>query len=84
VTSIKWRGREVEHPVLRALVATWAVLMVILGLILIALTFLVFIPLSIPVHFLLKLCGRRGFVKWDATHTNFSYEIGRDGFRRAP
>lgn len=77
-TSIKFNSKEVQNPVVRILVAAlviicpvvlvavfgFVVLPIILGLIVLAFV------LIVPLHFILRLCGRRGFyVRGGNSHT---------------
>lgn len=78
--SVKWNGKEVENPILRVLVLIWVAGSVTFGILCLVLVFAIVIPLSIPVHFILKLCHRRGFVKLEGN--SFSYDVGLDGFRK--
>lgn len=55
--------------------------MFIAGMALLLLTLFILIPLSIPVHLILKLLGRRGFVYWHGD--TFDYTVSGDGFRKA-
>jgi len=67
--SVKYKGKEIEHPLARILalavvVISLVVLIAVFGLVVLPVTLgivlLAFI-LTIPLHFILKLCGRRGF-----------------------
>lgn len=68
-TSIKFNGKEVQNPIIRILVVILAIVCVViliaaLGLgavfIILGLISLTFV-LTVPLHFILRLCGRRGF-----------------------
>lgn len=75
--SIKWRGREVQNPVLRFLTAAIVTVGVAFGMIVLVLT----LPLTLPLHFVLRLFGRRGF----ATITEeggITYAVELEGFKR--
>jgi hypothetical protein len=68
-TSIKFNGKEVQNPVARILIVLIAMfgfvmLPIIIGVIALA------VVLTIPLHFILRLCGRRGFcVREGNSHT---------------
>jgi hypothetical protein len=81
MTSVKWRGREVENPILRKLVGVYAIVMATFGMVFVIVFFVIVMPLSYPFHLLLRVFGRKGFVEWDGR--NFSYNIGKEGFKRA-
>lgn len=76
--SIKYKGKEIEHPLARMLAFAFVtiflvVLIAVFGFVVLPVTLgivaLVFI-LTIPLHFILKLCGRRGFyVREGNSHT---------------
>lgn len=77
MTSIKFNGREIQNPVIKVLVVVAlamccaiavvfgsVMIPVILGLIVLALV------LTIPLHLILRICGRRGFYVRDGNkHT---------------
>ena len=77
-TSIKFNGKEVQNPAARILVA---VLVIICAVVLVAVFGFVMLPiilglialafvLTVPLHFILWLCGRRGFyVREGNSHT---------------
>ena len=88
VMSVTWRGREVENPALRQLAAVATIVLgavtapvgLIVTVIGLALT-AVLLPLSFPLHLMLRLLGRRGFieVEWGRVR----YAVERQGFRKA-
>lgn len=83
-TSIKWRGREVQNPVLRKLLGSAAILLGLLSLCwwLVCIVFVFAMsPLLVPLHFALKAVGRRGFVAYKDDGT-FVIEVSRRGFKR--
>ena len=73
--SIKFNDKEVQNPVARVLVAGFAIICSIAlittlpFLILLGLIMLIFV--TVPLHFILRLCGRRGFYiqEGDDSHT---------------
>lgn len=88
VVNVTWRGREVEAPVVRQLAALAALVLApvtafvglavaVVGLALTA----ALIPLTFPLHLVLRLLGRRGFV--DVERGRVRYAVEREGFRRA-
>jgi hypothetical protein len=95
--SVQWKGREIENPILRFLVGFCAmvlsfvalmaamlaiplsVIMGVLGVLVMA----VLIPVSFPLHLVLRLLGRKGFLSTGESE-GFSYVIDTDAFRKAP
>jgi hypothetical protein len=88
VVSVTCRGREVETPVLRQLAAVAAIVlgsvMALVGLIVAVLGFAitaVLVPLSLPLHLVLRMLGRKGFIEVQSGRMRFAVE--REGFRKA-
>lgn len=93
-TSIKFNGKEVRNPILRGLAITAAVLVVVgfpflligiwgLSLGLIAVGVGIAIPialLTIPLHFILRALGRRGFYTYD--ERTLSWEVNSKVFAK--
>lgn len=93
-SSVRYNGREVENPVMRVVVAVVAmtlavgVLGIALFAILPAVTFIfgLFVLLgavvlaSLPLHFLLRALGRRGFV--ERSSGSVKVEISSKGFHK--
>lgn len=87
--SVTWRGREIERPLLRQLAAVTAI---VLGAVMapVALIVAVFgaaftavlVALTFPLHLVLRLLGRRGFL--DVEGGRVRYAVERRGFREAP
>lgn len=77
-TSIKFNGKEVQNPFARVLVALLVVvviaivlfLLVTVGLIVLPAIMLGLVVITLPLHIILKLSGRRGFyIREGDTHT---------------
>jgi hypothetical protein len=79
-TSVKFRGREVQDPVLRKLVIALLVVMAAVFWVL----FLVLSPLLLITHFALKAVGRHGFVYRTLDGRNYSIAVDSRGFRKVP
>jgi len=88
VMSVTWRVREVQNPALRQLAAVATIVLgaimapvgtivAVLGLSLTA----VLLPLSLPLHLVLRLLGRRGFIGVEGGRVRYAVE--RQGFREA-
>lgn len=86
-TSIKFNDKEVKNPVLRIVVAGFViicgiVLVVIFGFSLLFVTLgllgLGFV-LTVPLHFILRFCGRRGFYVREGNNYTWTTE---GAFRR--
>jgi hypothetical protein len=89
VTSIEWRGREVESPLVRRLALAFVILfgaaLLVAGVTVAVIgTFLTLFlaVLSLPLHLVLRLLGRRGFFTASAGRARFALGLG--GFRKAP
>jgi hypothetical protein len=80
--SVTFRDKEVQNPVLRILIGISAIFMVLLGVVLMIISLFIIIPLSIPVHFLLRVCGRAGFTDHHSDGT-FSYNVTTAGFHKS-
>jgi predicted small lipoprotein YifL len=85
--SIKFRGKEVRNPVLRAILgavlAVLGVLTAVISVLVAALAVLALVitsPVWILVHFALTACGRKGFIQRSPGHINI--KVGADGFRK--
>lgn len=82
---VKYKGREVCNPLARVLITIFALcyaaVAIAFGVALVLLS-LVVLPITLPLHLLLRLFGRRGFfyVKPGGT---FTYAIGPGAFGRA-
>jgi hypothetical protein len=84
--SIKWGDKEVVNPVARAALISAAVVVVaplMLAMFAVVFALLALVALSLPFHFLLILCGRRGFLQRDPADGGPNYVVGAAGFRRA-
>lgn len=88
VMSVTWRGREIENPALRQLAAVATIVlggaMAPVGLIVavLGLAFTaVLLPLTFPLHLVLRLLGRRGFIEVKGGRVRYAVE--RQGFREA-
>lgn len=78
--SVKWRGEEVQNPILRVLFII-AIIPAMTALIVICLPLMVVLFfLSLPVHGGLLLFGRKGFVVCEGD--TYSYTVGWQGFER--
>lgn len=78
--SVQFRGKEVRNPVLRKVVGT---IVIVIGVPLTLLMFALMIalsPLIILTHYVLRACGRKGFVFNDGNH--FAISVNAQGFRR--
>jgi len=83
MTSITWNGREIHNPALRVLAALWAVtggILAVAGVTIMVGVMMVTFPIWLPVDWLLKHYGRRGFAVREAD--KFSLEFTREAFRR--
>lgn len=81
--NVEWKGREVESPMLRPLVAFGAIVIGCLGAFITAALAAIVIPFSLPLHLLLRMLGRRGFLV-RGEGWRFSYAVDLGGFRKAP
>jgi type IV secretory pathway component VirB8 len=57
--SIKFNGKEIRNPLLRAVASLFTLL--VAGMVIVVTVLL--LPVIIPVHFLLRAVGRRGFAQ---------------------
>jgi hypothetical protein len=77
---VSWRGREVESPTVRAVITAFAIVVgsfaAALGILLAG----ILIAVSLPLHPLLRLLGREGFLTVE--DGRLTYAVGRRGFRR--
>lgn len=78
--SVRYRGREVEHPAARVLVIVFAMGGACVGVLGAALFLFVGLPLCLLLHGPLRLLGRRGTVRSDGT--TFVIRLDREAFRR--
>ena len=72
--KITWNNHEIRNPILRlgaALVVFFMCIVVLPAMVIV----------SLPIHLLLLLCGRRGFTK-TGDDGRLNYSIDSDGFRR--
>ncbi len=88
----KWKGKEVRNPLLRMILGLFGVCLgfwgVCLGLAAVALAFvavaviIVTVPLWLPIHFILRWSGRKGFI---INHPDGKYSviISNEGFHKA-
>jgi hypothetical protein len=82
-TSVKWKGREVQYPVLRVVRGTIVALGGLLplcgglavGVLLCALS-----PLLAILHFILKAMGRRGFIT--RANGDIKIDVSSSGFHK--
>ena len=81
--NVEWRGREVENPVLRPLVAFAAVAVGCLAASMAIARAAIVIPASLPVHLVLRALGRKGFLT-TREGLRFSYRVDLEGFRKLP
>lgn len=81
--SVKFRDREVHHPLLRKLVTvfvlTSAAVAVPLGIAWLFL-WMFLTPVWLPLHFALKALGRRGFV--EQSPSGLKIDVSLNGFRK--
>lgn len=90
-TSIKYNGKEVQNPLARRVIMVVLLLALLsLGVVfffvgfalpVIFLIFLALFVLSIPLHFILRVLGRRGFYA-NNSNGGFSWIIGTNSFAR--
>lgn len=83
MTSVTWNGREVQNPILRFIVATVAICFGLLGVLfalLVVALLIVLLPITIPLHFLLRACNRKGFFRNDQGKATYSVDV--QSFRR--
>lgn len=73
--SVKWRDREVRGPLARVLITAWCVLWAFITIMLI----ISMIPIWLPLDWLLRRLGRRGFIIEDR---GLVIELAPNGFRR--
>lgn len=79
--SVKWRDKEVTKQPQRTLVA--ALVIACVPLIILATVVAVVLCLaSVPLHFILRACGRRGFVE-PTRDGSLHYHVRAAGFRKA-
>ena len=84
----RWRGREVYHPLAKVGIAVAMVVMLPIGfltmVVVVAIT-IVTLPISIPLHFVLKAMGRKGFLRHEVKGLKESIRIVLDhtGFQKA-
>jgi hypothetical protein len=78
--SVRWRGREVESPGVCAMVAVVAIVVGSVGAGLGILLAGILIAMSLPLHPVLRLLGREGFLT--VANGRRTYAPGRRGFRR--
>ncbi|MBS1895468.1 MAG: hypothetical protein JST59_29565 [Actinobacteria bacterium] len=81
--NVEWRGREVENPILRPLVAFAAIAVGCLGASMAIARAAILVPASLPVHLLLRALGRKGFLT-RREGSRFSYRVDLEGFRKSP
>jgi ABC-type bacteriocin/lantibiotic exporter with double-glycine peptidase domain len=90
--SLKINGKEVTNPITKILFISAVCALIgiivfpIVGTILLTLTVIICIlvvvaVLSIPLHFILKLCGRKGFSR-TSENGGFSWEVTGAGFKK--
>jgi len=80
--SVKWRGREIQHPVGRFFGAILAIIGAIIGAIMAAVFVVLIIataPVWLVVHAILWVCGRRGFI---SLSNGAQVTISSEGFHR--
>jgi len=82
--QITHRGKEVENPLLRRLIALSMILIVpVVMLLALFVCFFIALPLGLLLDKPLKLCGRRGCVIGGPNDT-FSIQLDGNSFRRQP
>lgn len=59
--NITWRGSEVHSPAGRVAVTLFVVPMALLGVLFALVSLVVLIPLSLPIHALVRALGGKGF-----------------------
>jgi hypothetical protein len=64
-TRVTFRGREVTRQPQRSIVALTAITGGCLAFLLLIPTMLIFVPISLPFHFIIKVFNGRGFSKWE-------------------
>ena len=78
--KIKWGEKEIENPILRAVAVPFVLVVGGIAMFGAIVALMILVPISIPLHALLRLCGRRGFIeKTDSGGT--AYNVSSDGFR---
>ena len=81
--SLEQRGRQVEGPVLRPLIAFGAMVVGCLGAFVTIGLAAIVIGLSLPLHLVLRVLGRKGFLT-TSERRRFRYAVDLEGFRKAP
>lgn len=74
MASVTLQDKEVRNPILRTL----CIVLIVVG---VPLILIVMLPLVVPLHFLLVLCGRRGFVTREADG-GINFVADWHGFKR--
>lgn len=87
------RGKEVTNPVVKTLAAVVLVpvaagaaaigaLVAFIAPALFGLALVVSIPVWVPLHFILKALGRKGFVEYNSRTDYFTLTMNRSAFQR--
>lgn len=83
--SLTWQGREITHPALRFLAALAlgvGMILLVTALALMVVVIVFTIPIWLPLDFLLRKLGRRGFIIANGDGT-FSVKLSPGGFSHA-
>lgn len=87
---VEFRGKEVTNPVLRALAAgvilpiaaVVSIFGAIFAFIVPVLVIVVFSPVLVPLHFILRALGRKGFMEYNRETDYFTITVNRAAFQR--
>ena len=81
-TSVTFRDKEIRNPFLRAAVVVFGLCVVLPFMLVVGLPFIIIgCLLTLPLHFALLLCGRRGFAQ-RAPDGTYKYHVELAGFAR--
>ena len=76
--------REIRNPIAKVVIGVpliaFGMVMLVVGMIVLAVVIVVGAPLWVPLHFVLRAFGRRGFV---TTHDGLKINLSHEGFYRA-